>query len=124
MAEINKELKKLIEENALALATIDKKGNPHCIAVGYVKVVSKNQILISDNYILETTRNISKNPNVSLAVWNKEWKETCIGYELIGTAEYFKEGKWKEMIKQFPINKGEPCKGAFLITINKIKSLV
>jgi len=40
-----------------------------------------------------------------------------------GTAEYFTEGKWYELIKQIPENKGEPCKGAILATINKIKKL-
>jgi hypothetical protein len=123
MIEINKELKNLIEENALAFATVDEKGNPHCVAVAFVKVVSENQILVTDNYMVETIKNIQQNPNVALAVWNKNWKENCVGYELRGTAEYFTEGKWYEIIKQIPENKGEPCKGAILITINKIKKL-
>ena len=50
-AEINEGVKKMIEDNALGLATVDEKGNPHNIAVGDVKVVSKNQLLIGDNYI-------------------------------------------------------------------------
>ncbi len=58
MIEISEQLKKLIKENALAFATIDENGNPHCIAVGYVKVVSKNQILVTDNFMVETSRNI------------------------------------------------------------------
>ena len=78
MVEIDKALKRLIEENALALATVDKKGNPHCIAVGFVKIVSKNQILITDNYMVETRNNVQKNPNVALTVWNKDWKEKAI----------------------------------------------
>ena len=123
MIEINEELKKLIEENALAFATIDEKENPHCIAVAFVKVVSKNQILVTDNYMVETVKNIQQNPNAALSVWNKDWKENCVGYELRGTAEYFTSGKWYEMIKQIPENKEEPCKGAVLITINKIKKL-
>jgi len=123
MVEINEELKELIEENALAFATIDENGNPHCIAVGFVKVVSKNQILATDNYILETRKNIQENPNVAFAVWNKDWKKNCMGYELRGSAEYFTKGKWYEMIKKIPENKGEPCKGAILITLNKIKKL-
>jgi len=123
MIEINEELKKLIEENDLAFATIDENGNPHCIAVGFCKVVSKNQILVTDNYMIETIKNIQQNPNVALTVWNKDWKENCIGYELRGTAEYFTNGKWYERIKQIPENKGEPCKGAILITIDKIKKL-
>jgi hypothetical protein len=121
---INEGMKKIIEENALGFATIDKSGDPHNIAVGYVKVVSKNQLLISNNYLVETINNIKKNPNVSLVVWNKNWKEDCVGYELKGKAECFTAGKWYDMIKKIPINKGEPCKSAILITINKIKVLI
>ncbi|KYK25216.1 hypothetical protein AYK26_06375 [Euryarchaeota archaeon SM23-78] len=123
MSEINQELKKLIEENALAFATVDESGNPHCIAVGFAKIVSKNQVLITDNYMAETRRNIQKNPSVALTVWNKEWKKECVGYELRGTAEYFKEGKWIDYVKKIPENKGEPCKGAILIIVSKIKKL-
>jgi predicted pyridoxine 5'-phosphate oxidase superfamily flavin-nucleotide-binding protein len=49
MVKINSETKKLIEENPLAFATVDDAGKPNVIAVAYVKVVSKNQILIIDN---------------------------------------------------------------------------
>lgn len=120
---INEGMKKMIEENAMGFATIDKSGNPHNIAVGYVQVISENQLLITNNYLVETVENIRKNPNVSLIVWMKEWKENCIGYELKGRAEYFTEGKWVDMIKKLPINEGEPCKGAILVTINKVKVL-
>ncbi len=118
---INTELKKLIEENALAFATVDEYGNPHCIAVADVKVISKNQMLVGDNYLIETIKNIDRNPNTAFAVWNRNWEENCIGYELKGTAKYFTEGKWHEMIKK--IHKGFPAKGAVLITINRIKRL-
>lgn len=120
---INEGIKKMIEENALGLATIDKEGNPHNIAIAYVKVISKNQLLVSNNYIVESIENIKRNPNVSLVVWPANWKEACIGYELKGKAEYFTSGKWHDEIKKLPINKDEPCKGAILITINKIKAL-
>ncbi len=121
--EVNEGVKKMIEENALGLATVDKNGNPHNIAVGYVRVVSENQLLISDNYFEETSENIKSNPNVSLAVWRSDWQENCVGYELAGKAEYFTSGKWHEMIKKIPINDGEPCKGAILVTLNKMKVL-
>jgi len=116
-----KQIKQLIESNPLSFATIDQFGNPHCIAVGDLKVVSKDKILIGDNYMAETVKNIKNNSNVALAVWNKNWKENCIGYELKGTAEYFKSGKWYKMIKD--IHKGFPAKGAILITIQNIKKL-
>ena len=120
---INQGIKKMIEENALALATIDKQGNPHNIAVGYVQVLSDNQILISDNWLQETITNIKVNPNVALVVWASNWKENCVGFELKGLASYFTSGKYLEIIKKLPINQGEPCKGAILVAINKIKSL-
>jgi predicted pyridoxine 5'-phosphate oxidase superfamily flavin-nucleotide-binding protein len=124
MRKITPEIKKLVEENPLAFATVDEKGNPHCIAVAFVKVVSKNQILVTDNYMSETIKNIQKNPNVALTVWSENWKEKCVGYELKGKAKYFTSGKWYEMVKKIPENEKEPCKGAILVTINKIKKLV
>ena len=123
MAEIGDELKRLIEENPLALATVDEKGNLHCIAVAFVKFVSENQILITDNYMTKTRENILRNPNVALVVWNKDWEENCVGYELKGVAEYFTEGEWYEKAKQIPENEGEPCKGVVLVTLVGTKKL-
>jgi predicted pyridoxine 5'-phosphate oxidase superfamily flavin-nucleotide-binding protein len=121
--DINEGMKKMIEENALGLASVNKSGNPHNIAVAYVKVISKNQLLISDNYIQETIKNIKNNPKVALVVWACDWKNNCIGYELAGKAEYLTSGKYLDLIKNIPINKGEPCKGAIVVTLNKIKVL-
>jgi predicted pyridoxine 5'-phosphate oxidase superfamily flavin-nucleotide-binding protein len=86
-----------------------------------VKVVSKNQILIGDNYMAETVMNINANKSVALVSWCREWEKDCVGYELKGTAEYFKEGKWLEQVKS--IHKGFPAKGAILVTISKVKRL-
>ena len=123
MVEITGDMKKLVEENALAFATIGEDGNPHCIAVGYVKVVSKNQVLITDNYLVKTVKNIKRNPSVALAVWSRNWEDDCKGFEFVGIAKYFTEGKWFEEVKKIPENEGEPCKAAILITVNKIKKL-
>ncbi len=60
MVEINSETKKLIGENPLAFATVDDAGKPNVIGVAYVKIVSKNQILITDNYIRQTRENLEK----------------------------------------------------------------
>jgi len=111
---MEKEIKKMIEENPIALATISNEGKPHNIAVGDVKVVSDNQILIGDNYMKETILNINNNKNVALLVFDSQQ-----GFELKGIAEYFKEGGWLEQVKM--IHKGYPAKGAILVTINEIK---
>lgn len=119
MVEINSKTKKLIEENPLAFATVDDAGKPNVIGVAYVKVVSKNQVLITDNYMKQTKENIKKNNNVCLAVWDKKWN----GVKLIGNAEYFTSGKWKKFVEQMPENKGLPAKGAISVTVSELIKL-
>ena len=120
---INSGLRKLIEENALALATVDKDNKPHCIAVGFAKVVEEDQILITNNCMVDTISNIKNNPNISLTVWTRNWEDFCAGYELKGTAEYFEDGAWVDEIKKLPENEGEPCRGALVITVTDRKKL-
>lgn len=124
MIKIEKELKNLIENEALAFSTSDEKGNPHVIAVGFAKVISQDEILITDNYMNQTPKNLQKNNHVALAVWCANWKKDCIGYELKGIAQYINSGKWLEFVKKMPENKGMPAKGAILIKINTIKKVV
>lgn len=49
----------------------------------------------------------------------KKWN----GYKIIGTAEYFTEGKWKEFVEKMPENKGLLAKGAILVTVSKVIKL-
>ena len=111
-------IKKMIEENPMALATIDKSGNPYCIAIADVKIVSEDKILIGDNYMKITLENINQNKNVCLVVWDNNME----GYQFVGEAEYFKEGEWVDKVKE--IHKGYPAKGAIFVKINDIKKLV
>jgi len=116
---ITNEAKKIIEENPVAFATVDGENKPNVIGIAYVKVVSENQVLITDNYMKQTEENLKHNNNICLAVWDKDW----IGYKLIGMAEYFTKGEWKEFIEKMPENKGLPAKGAILVTVSKLMKL-
>jgi predicted pyridoxine 5'-phosphate oxidase superfamily flavin-nucleotide-binding protein len=117
MSVIDKQLKNIIEKNPVALATINGK-KPNVIAVAYVKIKNR-KIIITDNFMKETNKNIKKNPNVSLAVWTKSWK----GYKLGGEAKYYSSGKYLDFVKSLKENKGCPAKGAIVVSINKIKKL-
>lgn len=117
--KIDKLLRKIIEENPVAFATTDGNNNPHVIAVAYVKVVSPNQVIITDNYMKITLKNLRRNKNVALAVWDKKWN----GYQLKGTAEYFTSGKWKKFVENMKENKGLPTKGAIIVTVKNIHRL-
>jgi uncharacterized protein len=115
---VEEKAKNIIEENPVALATVNPKGNPHVIAVAYVKI-KEDKVIITNNYMKSTIDNIKNNPHVSLAVWNKDWK----GYRIDGIAEYYEKGKWFDFVKSMKENKGEPCKGALIINIDEINQL-
>lgn len=119
MTEINSDIKNVIESNPVAVATVNPNNTPNVIGVAYVKIVSNNQVLITDNFMNQTMNNIKNNNNICLAAWNKDWD----GYKLAGTAEYFSEGEWKTYVEQMPENKGLSAKGAILVTISQITQL-
>lgn len=118
---ITEEMKKLIENNAMGLATVDENGDPHVIAIGDVEVVSDNQLLIGDVYMKETIKNLKHNNKVALVVWNEDWEENCFGYEFRGNTQSFTEGEWLERVKK--IHEGFPVKRAILVKVNKIKKI-
>ena len=119
MTKIDSQAKSLIEGNPLAFATVDVENKPNVIGVAYVKVVSENEIIITDNFMKQTRENLAANPNVCLAVWDSEWN----GRKLIGKAKYITTGKWKEFVEKMPENKGLSAKGAILVTISDILKL-
>lgn len=119
-ALITHQVKKLIEFEAVAVATVMENGNPNIIGVACVKVARGNQILITDNYMNQTVKDIQNNPRVALAVWNRKWE----GYKLLGKAQYFDKGKWLERVRAIPENKGMPAKGAILVSVDRVMKAV
>jgi len=113
--KITKNIKKIIEQNPLAFATIGNK-KPYVICVASCKVVEGDKILITDNFMKTTVRNLLTNNNVALVVWNKKGE----GYQFLGKAKYYKKGKWLNYVKNLKENKGLPAKGAIFIQVGKI----
>jgi predicted pyridoxine 5'-phosphate oxidase superfamily flavin-nucleotide-binding protein len=120
---ISLSLKKFIESNALGLATVSKSGRPHNIAIAYVKVIN-DQIIISNAHIKESIKNLNNNNNVSLVIYNPEWEKSCVGFELIGKAKNYTNGKWLKYVKELPDNEGYDIKSAIVVSIKKIKKLL
>ncbi len=110
------EIKNVIEGNPVALATIIGEDKPNVIGVAYIKVVSDHEIVVTDNYMNQTVKDITENKNVCLIVWDKDLK----GYKLVGEAEYYTDGEWKKFVEQIEENKGLPAKGAILVKVSKI----
>jgi len=123
MVKFTQEIKFLIENTVLAFSTSSLTGAPNNIAIAYVKVVSDNQILISDNYFNKTRVNLSQNNQVAIALWNKENSPDGAGFQLKGTADVLTTGKYKELVDSFDFNQGQAHKAAILVTITEIWDL-
>ncbi len=108
-------IKKLVEENPLSLATINSQGKPYIIAVAYCKV-KENKIIITDNFMKSTVKNIQNNPCVAVVVWDEKWN----GYQFLGKAKYYKKGKWVDFVKGLKENKKMSTKGSIVVNIDKI----
>lgn len=110
------EIKSHIESNPVAFATITTGNKPNVIGVAFVKVISEDEVLITDNYMNQTVRDIQHDNDVCLIAWNSDLK----GYKLVGAAQYFTDGKYKKMVENMQENKGLPAKGAIVVKVSKI----
>jgi predicted pyridoxine 5'-phosphate oxidase superfamily flavin-nucleotide-binding protein len=113
-----KRIKNIIEKNPVVIATVKDKNFPNAVVVAFVKVVA-GKILITDNFMTQTIKDLKKNKNICLLVWSTEWD----GYKIVGRAEYYKTGKWQKIVEKMEENKGLPAKGAILVKPNKIIKL-
>jgi predicted pyridoxine 5'-phosphate oxidase superfamily flavin-nucleotide-binding protein len=116
--EISEDIKRMVENNVVALTSVNKNNTPRNIAVAYVKV-KDNKIVITANYMNTTLKNIRNNPNVSMVVWDNNGK----GYRIDGITDYFDSGEWYEFVKSMKENKNEPCKGALVVDVREVKNL-
>jgi predicted pyridoxine 5'-phosphate oxidase superfamily flavin-nucleotide-binding protein len=117
MVELN-EIKKLIEKKAIAFASVNYDNKkPHTVALEINKV-DGNKLIITDNHMDKTVKNIVANPNVSIAFWNKE-----LGYRIDGRAKYENKGENLDFVKSLKENKGYFPKGVVIVAVEEIKLL-
>lgn len=100
----------------MALATVIPDGRPNVIGVAFVKVVGEDKLLVTDNFMNQTIKDIKNNSNVAMVVWDKDMN----GFKLVGKANYFNKGKWVDKVKAMPENRGLPTKGAILVKVGLI----
>jgi len=112
-----KNIKGKIEKATIAVATVNKEGNPHNIAIMYAKV-KDGKVIITNNYMKTTINNIKNNPNVSLVFWEGEK-----GWRIDGEVEYHDSGEWLEFVKGLKETKGMPARGALVVNIKEIRKL-
>jgi uncharacterized pyridoxamine 5'-phosphate oxidase family protein len=111
------EIKNKLENATISVATVSPDNKPHSIAIMYAKV-KNGKVVITNNHMNSTIKNLKVNPYVSLVFWEKE-----NGWRIDGKVEYFDSGEWFDFINKLPENKDEPANGALVIEVENIKEL-
>lgn len=98
--KITEEVKEVINNSIVHLATSSKDGKPNVVPVGLCRVISDHELLIVDVFFKKTRKNMEENPRVAIAV---EALEELKAYQLKGEAKIFTHGELYE--KAFEIMK-------------------
>lgn len=113
-----KTLSRFIDETVF-WATADKTGAPNLIAVEISGITPKNEIIITNNHIVKSIKNIKENNKCVILVTDNK----SIWWRLYGTATYQKKGKWSDYVKSLESNIDYNPKGAIVIKIKMIDNL-
>ncbi|ACV24462.1 pyridoxamine 5'-phosphate oxidase family protein [Methanocaldococcus fervens] len=123
MVKLSEDMVKSLENEIVFLATSSKEGIPNVAPMKAVKVLDaeKGMVLIADNFMNKTLKNILENPNVALTTAN------CreMPYQYKGVAEYYKEGEYLKIAEELDkaLRPDFKPKGAVVIKITEIYNL-
>jgi len=96
---IPNKVKRLFEKQSLvAFGTADKRGNPNVVPIFWKKILKKGKILLIDNFMRMSKKNLLENNNVCLAFWDSKTEES---YKIKGKATYHTQGAAFEQGKKF-----------------------
>lgn len=111
--KIPKEVKEILtNEKFHQLATSTKDGIPNVSTFGAMFLLDDETIVIIDNYMKKTAKNVQSNPNVSILV-----RKDRESYQIKGTCKYMNSGPEYEKGRKWAKARGEhyPAKGILII---------
>jgi len=91
--KMSNEMKEVINNNIVHLATSSRDGKPNVVPVGLCRAISNHELLIVDVYFKKTRKNLKENSEVAIAV---EALEELRAYQLKGEATIFSQGEFYE----------------------------
>jgi predicted pyridoxine 5'-phosphate oxidase superfamily flavin-nucleotide-binding protein len=89
-AKITEEMEAVIAKaKSWAIATVSDQGIPNVVPMAFVKVLSKNQLMMVDIFLNKTRTNILVNPRIAVSIWEDA---TSKGYQFKGKAHFEDSG--------------------------------
>ena len=88
---MTEEMRDAIEkDNVVFFATATKDGTPNVVPIGFARPVDNKTIMIVDNYMNKTRKNLENNPKASLVIRDA----SKAPYQFKGTVEIIESGKY------------------------------
>jgi uncharacterized protein len=118
---MTKEMMEAVEKDLVFVATATKDGVPNVVPIGFARPLDDETILIADNYMNKTRKNLEKNPKISIVTKDAM---KC-PYQFKGTVEIFESGKYFDTVTEWGQNamtKLTP-KAAILMKVEEIYSI-
>jgi predicted pyridoxine 5'-phosphate oxidase superfamily flavin-nucleotide-binding protein len=115
------EMMDAIEKDLVFLATSTEDGIPNVVPIGFARPLDENTILIADNYMNKSRKNLEKNPRISLVTKDSQKNP----FQFKGKVEIFESGKYFDTVTEWGQNamtKLTP-KAAILMKVEEIYSI-
>jgi len=88
--KIPNRVKKLFNnQDLVSFGTADKKGSPNVAAIFWKKILSDDIILLIDNFMKRSKKNVIENKKVCVSFWDSKTEEA---YKVKGNAKYYTKG--------------------------------
>jgi predicted pyridoxine 5'-phosphate oxidase superfamily flavin-nucleotide-binding protein len=111
-----KQIDLLKRRKIVVLATSSLEGEPQAILVE-VNQVKDDKIIITDNEMETTRKNLLENNKVALLAFEEDYSY-CL--KILGEAEYCIKGEYFDFVKNLETNKRRSPKGAVVITVKEV----
>lgn len=90
MARLNEAAKDVLARmKVIPVATASKDGRPNVVPMTFVKVLDDSTVLVADNFMNKSAKNLEDNPLVAIPVWDTKTKQA---FQIQGTAEIVRSG--------------------------------
>ena len=109
----------LARMKVVPVATASAAGVPNVVPLRFVKAVDDGTIVLADNHMGKSARNLEENPQLALTVWDTEAK---LAYQIKGRAEIVKSGKLFDETAAWVLaaKPGLRTKAAVVVTVRNV----
>ncbi len=121
MSKLNSEVQEIIKKQGVfPVATSALDGTPNVVPMTFVKVLDEDSILIVDNFMNKTRKNLESNPVMAISIWDMEGGKKS--FQIKGKTSIVESGKIFDEAKAWVAEKMPSLKpkAAVVLKVDKI----